>query len=64
MKYTYLFDFWMVMFNRIGMQNMRSSDQWVNGVNEDELLVMVSSEKGGTTEQDNYSWDNFQAGIR
>lgn len=43
---------------------MRSSDHWVNGVNEDELLVMVSSAKGGTTEQDNYSWDNFQAGIR
>jgi len=32
---------------------MRSSDHWVNGVNKNEFLGMVSLTKGGTTEQDN-----------
>ena len=45
MKCRYLFDFWMVTFNRIGVQSMRSSDHWVNGVNENKLLGMVSSAK-------------------
>ena len=31
---------------------MRSSYHWVNGVNENEFLDMVSLTKGGTTEQD------------
>ena len=43
---------------------MKSSDHCVNGVSENEFLGMVSLARGETTEQDNYPWNNLQAGIR
>ena len=53
MKYKDLFDFWMVTFGRTRVKSMRSSGHWVNGVNENKFLGMVSLTKGGTTEHDN-----------
>ena len=43
----------MVTFDRTRLQSMRSSDHWVDGVNENKSLGMVSLKKGGSTEQDN-----------
>ena len=47
MKYKCLFELWMMTFNRTGLQSMRSSDHWVNGVNEHILMGMVSLAKEG-----------------
>ena len=47
MKHKFLFDVWKVTFNRTGLQSVRSSDHWVNGVNEGELLGMISLRREG-----------------
>ena len=49
---TYEIGVWKVTFSRTELQHVGSSDHWVNGVNENKLLGMVSLAKGGTTEQD------------
>ena len=53
MKHMYLFGVWKVTFSRTGLQDERSSDHWVNGVNENKFLGMVSLTEGGNAKQDN-----------
>ena len=40
--------------------SLNSLFHWANGVNEDELLRVLSLVKGNTTEQDNRPWNNFE----
>jgi len=40
-------------------ENLRSSVHWANGVNDYELLGVISLTEGGTTEQGNQPWNNL-----